>query len=193
MSSPARLLILPAAALACASFAWASSARADVSSWMSAAAGPISWKQADADYRVDPALQFDVGVGTTPENTVIIGGIFRVTPILGSGADIALLLRGTTRHFQSGAFGLALDAGGYARFWGTNSYGFLGSVTLGAPFGLFLTAQGALGSDKAVAFGGVAGIDFLRLTVYRNTFTDFWPNPYASPQTARAGAGRLTF
>ena len=158
---------------------------------MSAAAGPISWKQGDADYTVDPALQFDVGVGTTPANPFIVGGLFRVTPILGSGADLGLLLRGTTRGFQAGGFGLALDAGGYARFWEVNSYGFLGSLTVGAPFGLTLTLQGALGTNNAVALGGVLGIDFLRLTVYRKTMTDIWPNPYSSPQTA--GAPRLSF
>ena len=167
MSSPARLLA--AAALACVPLAWASPARADVSSWMSAAAGPIRWKQGDADYTVAPALQF------------------------GSGTDLGVLLRGTTRGFQEGGFGLALDAGGYARFWDENSYGFLGSLTVGAPFGLTLTLQGALGTHSAVALGGVLGIDFLRLTVYRKTMTDIWPNPYSSPRTARADSPQLSF
>jgi hypothetical protein len=160
---------------------------------MSAAAGPISWKQGEADYQIDPALQFDIGVGTTPENRVIVGGLFRVTPLLGSGTDLAVLLRGTTRGFQQGGFGLALDAGGYARFWEENSYGFTGGLVLGAPFGLTLSLQGALGTKNAVALGGVLGIDFLRLTVYRKTMTDIWPNPYSSPHTARAGARPLSF
>jgi hypothetical protein len=191
VSSPARLLA--AAALACASFIWASPARADVSSWMSAAAGPINWRQGEADYQIDPALQLDIGVGTTPENRFIAGGLFRLTTLFGSGTDLGLLLRGTTRGFQEGGFGLALDAGGYARFWDDTSYGFLGSLMVGAPLGLSLTLQGALGTKNAVAFGGFVGIDFLRLTVYRKTMTDLWPNPYLSPQTARAGSPRRSF
>lgn len=191
MTSPARFLI--AAALAFAPLAFTAPAKADVSSWMAASAGPISWKQGDADYQIDPALQFDVGVGTTPENRFIVGGLFRVTPLIGSGTDLGLLLRGTTRGFQEGGFGLALDAGGYARFWDANSYGFTGSLTLGAPLGLTLSLQGALGTDNAVAFGGVLGIDFLRLTVYRKTMTEIWPNPYSSPQSARSSAPRLSF
>ena len=191
MSSPARLLA--AAALACVPLAWASPAAADVSSWVSAAAGPIRWKQGDAEYKIDPALQIDIGVGTTPENRFIVGGLFRVTPLLGSGTDLGLLLRGTTRGYQEGGFGLALDAGGYARFWEENSYGFLGSLTLGAPLGLTLTLQGALGTNNAVALGGVLGIDFLRLTVYRKTMTEIWPNPHSAPLAARSGTPRLSF
>lgn len=193
MRFPARARLLAALAFASVPLAWATPARADVSSWMSASAGAMSWKQSGGDYTLDPSLQFDVGVGTTPTAAFIFGGVFRVTPILGAGTDLGLLLRGATRGYQEGGFGIALDAGGYARFWGVDSAGFLGSATLGAPLGLTLTLQAAVGTDSAVAFGGVLGIDFLRLTVYRQTLLDAWPNPYPAQQARRYGAGTFRF
>lgn len=184
MRPPVRLLLAAASLLV--PLAWSEPSRADASSWMSAAAGVVNWKQGDQGYSLDPALQFDIGVGTTPEASFIFGGLFRVTPILGSGTDLALMARATTKGFQEGRFGVALDAGGYARFWGTDSQGFLGSLTLGAPLGFTLSAQAGLGTDNAMAIGVLAGFDFLRLTVYRRSMLDYWTNPYP-PQQARSG------
>ena len=51
---------------------------------------------------------------------------------------------------------------------------------------LMLTTQ--YGLDSAVSFGAVAGIDLLRLTVYRQTLLKWWQNPSSSgAQTARSG------
>jgi hypothetical protein len=158
--------------------------------------GALAWKQGETrpDFGVNGALQIDVGVGTTPEAPVIGGGFFRVMPIFENGVDLALLARAATRGFQAGGFGVALDAGGYARFWGTNSYGFQGGLTIGAPLGLTLALLGSVGSDSARSFGAVAGIDFLRLTVYRKTMLEEWPNPLPSQELgARDGLGRGRF
>lgn len=163
--------------------------RADTSAWVFAGGGGLGWKQtrdgSDNSFRASGALAFDVGVGTSPDAPFIVGGLFRVEPILGSGTDLALVARVATHGFQAGDFGLALDAGGYARFWGDTSQGFAGGLTLGAPLGLQISLQTMVGTHKAVAFGAVAGVDLLRLTVYRQTFLEHWQNP--SPAWKRVG------
>jgi hypothetical protein len=50
-----------------------------------------------------------------------------------------------------------------------------------------------VGSNDALAFGGVLGIDFLRLTVYRKTLLDAWPNPYPVQGSRPFGAGAARF
>lgn len=158
--------------------------------------GPLAWKQGAAatDYTVSGALQIDVGVGTTPDGPVIVGGLFRLQPIFGSGADLGVLARGATRGFQAGGFGVAVDAGGYARTWGTDSFGFQGGLTIGAPLGFTLCLQGSVGSDSATAVGATLGFDFLRMTVYRQTMLEEWLNPYPSPRaSASRGPSRFHF
>jgi hypothetical protein len=185
-----------AAACALIPIAFASSARADASSWFFVGGGPIVWKQGATamDYGVSAAMQIDVGVGTTPDAPFIVGGLFRLEPIFGSGADLGLLLRGATKGFQAGGFGVAVDAGGYARFWGDGSGGFQGGLTIGAPLGITLCLLGSVGSDSAKSFGVVAGIDFLRLTVYRQSMLDVWTNPLPAQQAgATLTASQLRF
>jgi hypothetical protein len=146
--------------------------------------GAVALKQGTTipDYAVSGAMQIDVGVGTTPEAPFIAGGLFRLTPMFTSGVDMGLLARGATRGFQQGGFGVALDAGGYLRVWGPGSVGFQGGLTIGAPLGLTLALMGSVGSDSARSFGATLGIDFLRLTVYRKTMLEAWPNPLPSQE-----------
>src|SRR5262252_1649523 len=139
--------------------------------------GATSFKMNDDARVLKPTLAFDVGVGTTPDASFIVGGYFHLQPVFGAGTDLALLLRAATRGYQAGGFGLALDAGGYARYWNGGSYGFAGGLVLGAPLGFEIHAQTEIGTSSAVAFGAVAGIDLLRLTVYRQSLTDYWYNP----------------
>lgn len=167
-------------------FLWSSAASADISSWIAAGAGPAGLKLSDADWDVHPALQFDVGVGTTPDAPFIVGGFYRLTPIIGLGTDMGVLLRGATSGFQAGGFGLAVDAGGYARLWGTQSYGFTGGLTVGAPFGVTVSLTYSRGTAEAQAFSGIAAIDVLRLTVYRKSLLDVWPNPGKEARFGRA-------
>jgi hypothetical protein len=187
-----------AIASAVAAFAFAATARADVSAWAFAGGGAIAWKQppidptapATSSTKPDLGLQgtmaFDIGAGSSPAAPFIVGGFFRVMPVIGHGTDLALLARVATRGFQTGPFGIALDAGAYQRFWGEQSTGFMGEVAVGGPLGLELRLLGARGTHDALAFGGVLGIDLLRLTVFRGTLLDWWPNPTPGQRTAGA-------
>lgn len=177
--------ILIAAAVLVGSAAAASPARADASAWFFAGGGATGWKQGVTDLDIRGSLAFDVGVGTSPDGSFIFGGLFRLAPLLGMGTDMALLARGATRGFQAGDWGFAIDAGGYARTWGVSSVGFSGDVVLGAPLGLQLTVNVMVGTDDAFAVGAVAGVDLLRLTVYRQTLLDWWTNPSPAQQAWR--------
>ena len=109
----------------------------------------------------------------------IVGGVFKTMTFFGKGTDLALAVRGATGGFVRGGFGVAVDLGAYQRFWGAeNSTGFLGSLILGAPFGLQLALITEQGSHDAHFYGATAGIDFLRLTVYRTSLNNIWPNPF---------------
>jgi hypothetical protein len=165
----------------------ARAARADASAWLFAGGGATSWKNGDAT-TLDPMLAFDLGVGTSPRGRFIAGGLVRLAPILGQGSDLSLLARGATRGFQAGDFGLAVDAGIYGRFWGAESTGFAGGLTLGAPLGAQLSVQTMIGSHDAFAVSAVLGLDLLRLTVYRRTLLDWWPNPSPEPSAPAPGA-----
>lgn len=188
MRSNAFLLAASAALPLAFTLTFAETARADASAWTFVGGGARAWRQGDAatSYTVSGSMQLDVGVGTTPDGSFVAGGLFRLEPIFGSGADMSLLARAATKGFQAGGFGVAVDAGGYARFWGAESAGFEGGLTIGAPLGLSLSLVGSVGTDSARSFGASLGIDFLRLTVYRQTLLDAWPNP-APAQQARFG------
>jgi hypothetical protein len=162
-----------------AGVAVATPARADASAWAFVGGGPFGWKQS-RDTRINPTgtMIVDGGVGTTPDAPVIVGGVFRFQPVMPhAGIDLSLLIRIATHGFQAGDWGVAFDFGGFARPWGYQSIGFAGSVSLGMPLGITLMAQADYGTDKAISFGGVLGIDLLRLTVYRQTLLKWWQNP----------------
>jgi hypothetical protein len=189
--APFRLLLALASGLG--AFTAAGSAGAEPSAWMFLGGGPVGWKQEDSAFTASGAFSFDAGIGTSPENRFIVGGLLRATPVLQNGTDLALLARVATRGFQAGGFGLALDAGGYERFWGATSAGFAGAVNLGVPLGFTLSLQTEIGSDRAVSLGAIAGIDLLRLTVFRQSLLRWWPNPsptQRAPEAASVGAAR---
>jgi hypothetical protein len=165
-------------------------AHADSSAWMFVGGGLVSGKMYAEDMSSSGSMSFDIGVGTSPDGVVVLGGLFKIVPVFGSGTDFALTLRGATRGFQAGDFGLAIDAGGYARYWNGGSVGGTGAVVLGAPLGLQLSLQGLVGSNDALGFGAIAGIDFLRLTTQRQTLLDWWPNPSPAQQVPRDASSR---
>lgn len=181
----------------CAALSWTAPARADLSTWLFAGGGAMSWSQGGADRALNGAIGLDLGVGSSPDARFIFGGLVRTTTLFDQGTDLAVLARGATWGFQAGTFGLALDAGGYARFWGDQSLGFTGALNLGAPLGITLSLQGSVGTKDASAFGAVAGIDLLRLTVYRQSLLDWWPNPSPAQENRkqarapRPSVGRL--
>jgi hypothetical protein len=177
VKAPLLVAALGASALALTA---SGAARADTSAWFTIGGGTSVWKQettARPTFGAEGCMNIDAGVGTTPDGPVIVGALFRIQPLVQSGADLGLLLRGATHGFQAGKFGLALDLGGYERFWGFGSTGFMGDLVLGAPLGFQLALGGQVGTDKAVATTAVLGFDVLRLTVYRQWGLGTWSNP----------------
>lgn len=162
----------------CAALAVAGRAHADVSSWAYAGGGLTSFKQHDLTLRTDPTLAIETGIGTAPSHPLIVGGLFKLQALFGDGADLGLSLRLASRGFVTGRFGLALDAGPYQRFWGAGSTGGQASLVLGAPWGITLSVGGGLGTNDARQFGATVGLDFARLTVYRLSGENWFPNPH---------------
>ncbi len=121
-------------------------------------------------------LQF--GMGSDPSRPLIIGGLLSIEPHFGYGSDLSLLVRGASRSYVNGDFGLAVDLGPYERFWGQGSVGGAGTLWLGAPWGIALGVGGSVGSHSENGLSAILGIDFARLTVYRNAGTSWFLNPF---------------
>src|SRR6185436_4443022 len=90
---------------------------------------------------------------TSPAGFLVVGGLFHLETHFGRGTDLGLLARVATQGFQLGTWGVALDLGGYERFWGVGSEGGVGALVLGAPWGLTLRGEGAMGTNDARSFG----------------------------------------
>jgi hypothetical protein len=153
-------------------------ARADVSSWAYVGSGASSLKQQDLDLKVDPTLAIETGIGTPATHPFVLGGMFKLKGLIGDGADLGLALRLATRGFVTGQFGLALDAGPYQRFWGAGSSGGQAALVVGAPWGITLSVGGGMGTHDAREIGATLGLDFARLTVYRLSGENWFPNPH---------------
>jgi hypothetical protein len=128
-------------------------------------------------------MRVHFGMGTDPSHPLILGGLFSWEPIFGYGSDLSLSLRTATRGYVNGGLGLALDLGPYERFWGEGSVGGAGTLWLGAPWGIALGVGGSVGSHDARSFSAILGIDFARLTVYRNTGGSQFLNPFPAYRT----------
>ena len=169
-------LVACAAATAC--LLTHTDAAADAAGWFHSGGGVLAHKGGDAaSIELDPLMTFDLGVGTSENMPFILGGYFKVQPVLGQGADVAWMARFATLGFQQDWIGFAADAGLYHRAWGPVSTGFLGQAILGLPFGLQLAAIGTVGNNDSFGFGGTLGLDLVRLTVSRKHLLDWWPNP----------------
>lgn len=162
------------------------SARADATGWASVNGGATLVGDEPVDEgsialetgeRIAPTLQVDVGVGTTSDAPIIVGGLFRVSPTFGEHTDFAVLARGATEGFQTGPFGVALEAGGYARADEEASVGFVGGAVLGGPLGVQLSLLAHVGTADDWGASALLGIDLLRLTLYREDALPYWPNP----------------
>jgi hypothetical protein len=152
-------------------------ARADVSSWAYVGAGVSSFKQKNLELRLDPVLAIEGGMGTGPQHPIVVGGMFKLAALFGDGVDLGVSLRVATQGFVLGRFGLAIDAGPYRRFWGEGSTGGQAALLLGGPWGLTLSLGGGIGSHDARQATATLGIDFARLTVYRMSGENWFPNP----------------
>ncbi len=190
---PASLAIAAATSV----LAIAAPALADASAWVFVGGGALGWTQAESPvYTPSGTMVIDVGAGTDPRARFIFGGLFRIQPIIQQGTDLSLLARFCNRGFQAGDWGFAVDAGGFVRTWGVLTAGFSGSVSLGLPLGFQLTGLTEIGADRAYSFGVVAGIDVLRLTLYRQVLRNWWNNPspdWEKSKTAEAGAPLIRF
>ena len=156
----------------------ANPARADVSSWAFVGGGVSRLEQSALSARTVPSMRLHFGMGSDPSHPLIVGGLFSLEPHFGYGSDLALSVRTATHGYVNGQFGLALDLGGYERFWGQGSAGGTGTLWLGAPWGLALGAGGTVGSHDARGFSLILGVDFARLTVYRAAGTSWFLNPF---------------
>jgi hypothetical protein len=152
-------------------------ARADVSSWAFVGGGVSRLEQNTLSARSVASMRLHFGIGSDPSHPFVVGGLFSLEPHFGYGSDLSLSLRTATRSYANGGLGLALDLGPYERFWGEHSVGGAGTLWLGAPWGVSLGVGGSLGSQAAHGFSAILGIDFARLTVYRNTGTSWFLNP----------------
>lgn len=157
---------------------YSGTASADVSSWIYLGSGATSIEQRGLPQRLAPSIAVETGMGTPPDKSIVVGGMFKLLGLVGDGADLGLSLRLATRGFVTGNFGLALDAGPYQRFWGDGSTGGQAALVLGAPWGITLSLGGGLGSNDARQLGATLGLDFARLTVYRLSGESWFPNPH---------------
>ncbi len=182
-SAPRAPYILSLLALSVGLLLSARTAHADVSSWAFVGGGVSELHQQELSSRTIATMRVQAGLGSDPSHPLVLGGLFSLEPNFGYGTDLALLVRGATRGYVNGGFGLALDVGPYERFWGQRSVGGASMLWLGAPWGISFGLGGSLGSHDASGFSAILGIDFARLTVYRNTGTSWFPNPFPAYRT----------
>jgi hypothetical protein len=178
-----------AACFGLGALASSSTAHADITSWLALGAGG-GMQRSDVSGNVDAAPNFtaSVGVGSSPNPPVIVGGVFRALVNFGLGTDISVSARIASRGFVRGGFGLAFDVGPAYRYWRGGDYGtypIQGVLTIGLPAGLQVGLGGHFWSLDAnnSALGGfaVVEIDLLRLTLMRkDNLEQYWPNPSAA-------------
>jgi hypothetical protein len=166
------------AGLAClvATILGAAPVKADPASWLFLGGGDGRLESSGQSVQRG-IFQFEAGLGSPADGPVVAGGVFKTLTFFGRGTDLALALRGATGGFVRGGFGLALDLGGYERFWERGSAGFAGALVLGAPFGLQASLHTEIGTHEDKTYAVVLGIDFLRLTVFRDIGLNWLPNP----------------
>lgn len=156
---------------------------ADVSTWLGVAAGVSQTPKLDLDRPFVPTLRLGTGMGTDPSRRFIIGGMLRVDTLFGNGTDLALQMRLANHGYVNGDWGLALDVGPVARFWGTDSYGAAAVATLGGPWGLEAGFNANFGAEQIRTYGCFLGIDLARLTVYRRSGSSWWKNTFPAYRT----------
>jgi len=154
------------------------SAKADVSSWLFVGSGVTQLGKFGSENSYRPTLRLATGLGTDPSKPFVIGGLARIDTMFGRGTDLTAALRLADNGFVNGNWGLALDLGAVARYWGPDIFG--GSTTLiaGAPWGLQLEIGALLGSHDTQSFSAIFGVDLARLTVYRQSGSSWWKNTF---------------
>jgi hypothetical protein len=167
--------LLVSSAVVCA----AGTAHADVSSWFFAGGGAAVVDQPTFGKSPIGLMQLETGMGTPPTNALVVGGLLKTMTFFGHGTDLALVARVATVGFVRGSWGVAVDAGGFERWWGpVGSGGGIGALVLGAPVGIQASAFAETGTSDMRTFGFTIGVDLMRLTVHRTTALSYWTNPY---------------
>lgn len=178
---PKRILgvLLPAAAVLSTA-----TAHADVSSWLFLGMGPSGLDRSSYGRDVLTSMQIDTGIGLPPSYGIVPGLLFRMNTRFGEGSDLAVLVRTASGGYVRGDWGLAVDLGGYERWWGTEpAPGFAGTLSFGAPWGITLNANFQQGSNDVRTYSAVLGLDIARFTIHRTSGLDWLSNPYPSPPT----------
>lgn len=166
-------------AVAAATILLANDARADVSSWVYLGGGSslIDTPTRRSDFAA--SMRLATGMGTDPAQPWIVGGLVRIETLFGNGSDLSANLRLAEHGFVNGKWGVALDLGAFARYWGTpNVYGGCGTIALGGPWGIELDLGGIWGNHETRGASATLGIDLARLTVYRQSGSSWWKNSF---------------
>ncbi len=161
---------------------------ADVSSWMSAGGGWAMQREGNTgnDDWIG-AMTLTLGVGTTPVNRIVVGGLLRSTTYISQGTDLGFAARVAQGSYARGGWGVAIDAGLGARWYKGGAYGrypVQARIVGGMPWGVQL----AVGADllslessparEARGFVMAIELDVLRFTVMRQGATErHWRNP----------------
>jgi len=151
-------------------------ANADVSSWVYAGGGASQVSARGADPETRSLMQLDAGIGSSPHAAVGFGGLLRTLTHFDGGTDLAICQRTTSGGFARGDWGLALDLGGYQRYWGPDSSGGMATLWAGAPWGLQLGVSGAVGTNDGQMLGLTIGLDWARATAHRTSAQTWWRN-----------------
>jgi hypothetical protein len=167
-------------------------ARADVSSFMAIGGGYTGQflrqpSGSGSGFSSDwvPAIDYSIGVGSSPLASAVAGGMIRGATFVGLGTDLGIAARVCTGGFARGDWGAAFDLGVSWRSWQESTYGewpVQAVLTGGTPWG-FQLALGAEvssvpGGQPADGFFAAIEIDLLRLTVMRQGSSEpWWYNP----------------
>lgn len=175
--------LLWSAALSAAVLLWVVPASAQATSWLYVGGGSsvLDFATREGDQLKRPVFQLDSGLGSPATHPIVVGALVRGQVYFGSGVDLAAVVRGVSRGFARGGFGLGLDVGAYQRWWGSQSTGVTGNLVLGAPWGLTLLGGASIGSGEQKLYFASFGIDLARLTVHRHTGLDWFANPMRVP------------
>src|SRR5580704_17416397 len=98
--APASLRLAMASAAAVLATVCPCTARADVTSWLAFGggyAGEVKHKATSFDSA--SAFSYSIGVGSSPLQSFVVGGIFRGTTMFGLGTDIGPAIRAATGGF----------------------------------------------------------------------------------------------
>ena len=159
-------------------------AKADVSSWLFVGGGVSQLGKFGSDNSREPSLRLSTGIGTDPSRTFVVGGLARLDTMFGNGTDLTAALRLADNGYVNGKWGLALDLGAVARYWGPNVYGGSATLIAGGPWGLQLELGALMGTRDTQGYSAIFGIDLARLTVYRQSGNSWWKNTFPAVRPA---------